>query len=171
MESLSAACAMPADAVRSYAQLNYRQHYAPLLRQHRAPPEAIAELCLFRFWLACRAWQHAGRPTGASPLHLPPDWPQPRHAAGFDVEYTLGTWFPHLLESRFDLYDRFFQLGRNASDPLGLDAAALALSCQLFVDPSLQMRQWLQTDVQALFDHLLRACAATARHPLAPAHT
>ncbi len=157
MECIATVGTASTDFVRSYMGVNYRRHYAALLRQHPAPPEAIAELCLFRFWLACRAHRHArdAQATDAPPLHLPPAWPLPRHAAGFDIEYTLGAWFDHLLQSRFDLYDRFFRLGRSDDDPLGLGAAALALSCQLFVQPAPAMRVGLRAEAHALFAMLV----------------
>lgn len=158
MDSLSSRLASPEGAVCSYAGVNYRQHYVQLLRRHPAPAEAIAELGLFRFWLACRACSHAAGDDDAMPLQWPAGWPLPRHVAGFDVEYVLGARLNHLLDSRCDLYDRFFLLGRNADDPLGLDAAALALACQLFVDPPMLMRHWLRLDVHAVFEHVLRCC-------------
>lgn len=147
--------------IHGYTDVDYRSRYAGLLRLHPMPAEAIAELCLFRFWLACRAHAHAGAgPAPAPPLYVPAGWAPPRQAAGLDIDGTLGAWFGHLLESRFDLYDRFFQLGRHHDDPLGLDAVALALSCQLFVQPSAATRAWLRGEVRALFADLLAAFAA-----------
>ncbi|MCL7713085.1 hypothetical protein [Stenotrophomonas mori] len=159
MESVPAATAATEESVRSYLGVDYRRHYAALLRQHPAPPDAIAELCLFRFWLACRAHLHAhGAETARlSPRRLPADWPLPRQVAGFDIAYRLGAWFEHLLESRLDLYDRFFLHGRQADDPLGLDAAALALTCQLFVQPPAPLRAALQAEARTLFARLAAA--------------
>ena len=152
--------------VRGYTDVDYRSRYAGLLRLHPTPAEAIAELCLFRFWLACRARAHAGaEPAPVPPLYVPAGWAPPRQAAGLDIDRTLGAWHAHLLESRFDLYDRFFQLGRHHDDPLGLDAVALALSCQLFVQPSAATRAWLREEVHALFADLLAAFAAVSPAP------
>ena len=149
----------PADG---YLRVNYRHHYAELLRIAASPPQAIAELCLFRFWLACRAHHlaHAGHIDAPTPMP-PPDWPLPRDAGGLDIERTLGGELVALLESRMQLYDCFVLLGRNGNDPHGLDAAALALSCQLFVQPPPAARAGLQTETRQLFARLHAACAAT----------
>lgn len=164
MQSASTAAAPPQPFLRRYMDVDYRSHYAAVLRLHPAPSEAIAELCLFRFWLACRAYAHSGAtPAPAPPLNLPPHWTPPRQAAGVDIGHALDAWYGHLLGSRFDLYDRFFQLGRNHDDPLGLDAVALALSCQLFVQPCAATRTWLRGEVHALFRALHTAFAAGPR--------
>lgn len=164
MQSASTAAAPPQPFLRRYMDVDYRSHYAAVLRPHPAPSEAIAELCLFRFWLACRAYAHSGAtPAPVPPLYLPPHWTPPRQAAGVDIGHALDACPGHLLDSRFDLYDRFFQLGRNRDDPLGLDAAALALSCQLFVQPSATTRTWLRGEVHALFRMLHAAFATTPR--------
>ncbi len=164
MESASTAAAASQPFLRRYMDVDYRFHYAAVLRPHPAPSEAIAELCLFRFWLACRAYAHSGAtPAPVPPLYLPPHWTPPRQAAGVDIGHALDACPGHLLDSRFDLYDRFFQLGRNRDDPLGLDAAALALSCQLFVQPSATTRNWLRGEVHALFRMLHAAFATTPR--------
>ncbi len=148
------------DPVHSYLKLNYRRHYAELLRMHPAPPEAIAELCLFRFWLACRARQQAGDANAATaPVRTPKGWPPPRHASGFDIEYVLRSHFPLLLDSRMELYDQFFLLARNGEDLPGLDAAATALSRQLFIEPPAAARTLLRADGRQLFAQLLQACA------------
>jgi len=170
MESDCVAGAAAPPFIRDYTDVDYRSRYAGLLRLHPMPAEAIAELCLFRFWLACRAHAHSDPAADATaaavpPLYLPAGWAPPRQAAGLAIDCTLGAWFGHLLESRFDLYDRFFQLGRNDDDPLGLDAVALALSCQLFVQPSAATRAWLREEVHALFADLLAAFAAMAPAP------
>ncbi|HBK46330.1 MAG TPA: hypothetical protein DDZ67_07820, partial [Xanthomonadaceae bacterium] len=94
------------------------------------------------------------------PLRPPRGWPLPRRAGGYDIEFELGSGIGQLVESRFDLYDRFFTLGRNADDPLGLNAAALALSCQLFVQTPPAVLARLQAETGQLFAALTRACAA-----------
>ena len=166
MKGIPAAGAASERLARDYLDVDYHGRYASVLRLHPAPREAIAELCLFRFWLACRAYAHAGAlPAATPPLYLPPGWTPPRQAGGLDIDHTLGAWHAHLLESRFDLYDRFFQLGRHRDDPLGLDAAALALSCQLFVQPAAATRAWLREDVHGLFSALHAAFAATPGRP------
>ncbi|MGB3392888.1 MAG: hypothetical protein WBA56_05560, partial [Stenotrophomonas sp.] len=69
----------PLNPVDGYMRVNYRHHYAELLRMLAAPPEAIAELCLFRFWLACRAYAHSGMaPAPAPPLCVPAGWTPPQ---------------------------------------------------------------------------------------------
>lgn len=166
MENVPAAGTAPEHFVRGYMEVDYRRRYAGLLRLHPMPSEAIAELCLFRFWLACRAYAHSGvAPAPAPPLCVPAGWTPPQQAAGQDIDCTLDAWHGHLLESRFDLYDRFFQLGRNRDDPLGLDAVALALSCQLFVQPSPFTRAWLHDEVHTLFCTLLDAFATAPDAP------
>lgn len=157
----------PLNPVDGYMRVNYRHHYAELLRMVAAPPEAIAELCLFRFWLACRAHHHAhaGNADTPTPLRPPAGWPLPRHASGFDVERVLGRGLVPLLESRLQLYDRFVLLGHNAADPQGLDAAALALSCQLFVQAPPIARAYLQAETRHLFARMLAACATPASSP------
>lgn len=157
---------IPFDLVRDHVQVDYRCHYAEVLRLHPSPPVAIAELCLFHFWLACRAHRHATAPDGieagtaGAPLQPPRGWPLPLRASGYDIEFELGSWIEQLVESRFDLYDRFFTLGRNTDDPLGLDAASLALSCQLFVQTPPAVLARLQAQTRQLFAALSRACAA-----------
>lgn len=157
---------IPFDVVRSHVQVDYRCHYAEVLRLHPSPPVAIAELCLFRFWLACRVHRHAAAPdgidadTGGARLRPPRGWPLPLQAGGHDIEFELGSRIEQLVESRFDLYDRFFTLGRNADDPLGLDAASLALSYQLFVQTPPAILARLQVQTQQLFAALSHACAA-----------
>lgn len=144
--------------VHGYLKLNYRRHYAELLRLHPAPPEAMAELCLFRFWLACRAQQQANNAGAATaPARAPEAWPLPRHASGFDVEYVLRGHFALLLDSRMELYDQFFLLARNGEDMQGLDAATTALSRQLFIEPPAAARTLLRTDARHLFAQLLAA--------------
>ncbi|MGB3394323.1 MAG: hypothetical protein WBA56_12995, partial [Stenotrophomonas sp.] len=91
----------------------------------------------------------------------PAGWPLPRHASGFDVERMLGSGLVPLLESRLQLYDHFALLGRNAADPQGLGAAALALSCQLFVQPPPIARAYLQAETRQLFTRMHAACTTT----------
>ncbi|KRG58756.1 hypothetical protein [Stenotrophomonas nitritireducens] len=166
MENTPATGMAPEQFVRGYMEVDYRSRYAGVLHLHPTPSEAIAELCLFRFWLACRAYAHSGAmPAPTPPLCLPPGWTPPRQASGLDIDRALDTWHGHLLESRFDLYDRFFQLGRTHDDPLGLDAVALALSCQLFVQPSALTRAWLHDEVHTLFSALLDAFATAPGAP------
>jgi len=157
----------PLNPVDGYMQVNYRHHYAELLRMVAMPPEAIAELCLFRFWLACRVHHHAhaGNVDTPTPLRPPAGWPLPRHASGFDVERVLGQGLLPLLESRLRLYDRFVLLGHNTRDPQGLDAAALALSCQLFVQAPPIARAYLQAETRHLFTRMLATCAMPTPSP------
>lgn len=169
MHSAPAAGAAPEHFIRHYLDVDYRGRYAGVLRRHPAPSEAIAELCLFRFWLACRAYAHSGAaPAPMPPLYLPPHWAPPRQAAGVDISHALDAWYGHLLESRFNLYDRFFHLGRNRDDPLGLDAVALALSCQLFVQPCAAMRTCLRHEVHGLFSAVHAAFAPPSPAPQPP---
>lgn len=155
--------------VASYATLDYRRYYAGLLARHPRPRQAIAELGLFRFWLACRALRHAapGDPVGPDgPLLAPArplrDWPLPLQLDDCDVQYELDAGIVCLIESRFDLYDRFFSLGRRPEDPLGLDAATLALACQLFTQPPPETLAWLQRASRRLFEQLAQALAGNA---------
>ncbi|MFT4247212.1 MAG: hypothetical protein QM581_04115 [Pseudomonas sp.] len=159
--SPSAASLGPGLPVAGYFTFDYRQHYADLLARHPHPRQAIAELGLFRFWLACRAHHHATSsdpavPAGAimlmAPARPPPGWPLPLHLGDCDVQDELGTGIVYLIESRFDLYDRFFSLGRHAEDPLGLDAVSLALACQLFVQPCAETLERLRRENRQLFE-------------------
>jgi hypothetical protein len=144
--------------VDAYATLDYRRHYADLLARHPNPRQAIAELGLFRFWLACRS-QHPGSPGDSTTLLAPApplrEWPLPLQLDDCDVQDELDADITHLIESRFDLYDRFFNLGRHADDPLGLDAASLALACQLFAQPSPELLQRLRRESRQLFEQWL----------------
>ncbi|MEE7561216.1 hypothetical protein HH299_17110, partial [Xanthomonas sp. Kuri4-2] len=58
--------AAPFDPRAGYARLDYRRHYAELLRRHPHPPVALAELCLFRFWLTSCAYRHVHERHGAT---------------------------------------------------------------------------------------------------------
>ncbi|SBV36751.1 hypothetical protein STPYR_11681 [uncultured Stenotrophomonas sp.] len=153
--------------VDGYMRVNYRHHYAELLRMVPTPPEAIAELCLFRFWLACRAHHHAHAGNTDTPTQRQPPagWPLPCHASGLDIERVLGRSLLPLLESRLQLYDRFVLLGHNSADPQGLGAAALALSCQLFVQAPPIARAYLQAETRHLFARMLAACTTAATFP------
>lgn len=162
--SLPRVSASAFDPERFYRQqpYPYRREYAPLLRLHPDPDIALAELALFHFWLTvCIYRQH--RRSGASgedPAPLPPlGWHLPVRAEDIAVDQALGGTLAALLESRSDLYQRFFQLGRHEQDPQGLKAVSLALACQLFEDPSLTVRAWLQTKVERLFAEISRSCA------------
>ena len=157
----------PSAPVALYARLDYYRHYACLLSRHPQPRQAIAELGLFRFWLACRALDpgivHTALPLSfpLAPAQPPQGWPLPLRMGDCDVQDELGSAIVYLLESRFDLYDRFFSLGRHTEDPLGLDAVSLALACQLFTQPSPETLEWLRRESRQLFAQLLQA-AGTA---------
>lgn len=137
----------------------YRQEYAPVLRYHRDPDTALAELALFHFWLTrCAYWLSMGE-ASLPDAPLPTGWRPPERAEHVAVAQVLGNSLEALLESRSDLYQRFFLLGRHAQDPLGLKTVALALACQLFEDPSPAVRSWLETKVEGLFAEIFRHCA------------
>ncbi|WP_434030429.1 hypothetical protein [[Pseudomonas] boreopolis] len=164
----SPALSGPALSIAIYASLDYRRHYADLLSRHPQPRQAMAELGLFRFWLACRA-RRPGLPGATpagdvlfDPARPPRGWPLPLHLQDCDVQDELGAGIVHLVESRFDLYDRFFSLGRHAEDPLGLDAVSLALACQLFTQPPPAILERLRRESRQLFDQLTRIPAGTA---------
>lgn len=167
--SPSPAAARPGLPVALYAALDYRRHYADLLARHPQPCQAIAELGLFRFWLACRALRPgaSGDPAAPggillAPARPPRGWPLPLHLDDCDVQDELGAGIVYLIESRFDLYDRFFSLGRHAEDPLGLDAVSLALACQLFTQPPPETLERLRRESRQLFEQLAEASAGTA---------
>lgn len=152
----------PRDPQASYRELDYTGHYRGLLALHARPQEAVAELYLFRFWLAHRALAHAGAGT-TQPLLPRPCVPQAD--AGW-IEHALGgAWIVDLVESRCDLYDRFFLLGRRPEDPLGLDAATLAIACQLFALPDPAMLAWLRRETRCQFQSLLQAARIAAPPP------
>ncbi len=148
------------DLSASYLHFDYRYHYADLLQRHPHPPVALAELCLFRYWLSSCAYRHACQQRGdLVPATLPPrGWPMPCVVDSHDIESTLGSWIGSLVSSRFDLYERFFGLGRTDDDPLGLDAATLALSCQLFALDAPAMLPWLKAETRRQFAALVSAC-------------
>lgn len=148
--------------VASYAALDYRRHYADLLGLHPQPRQAIAELGLFRFWLACRALRPGSGEALLAPARPPRAWPLPLQLDGCDVQEELGAGIVHLIESRFDLYDRFFSLGRHAEDPLGLDAASLALACQLFAEPPPALLEGLRCENRQVFEQLMAMAAGPA---------
>lgn len=165
----SPATAGPGLPVTAYAALDYRRHYADLLVRHPQPRQAIAELGLFRFWLACRALYPGSSGDSVvpgdvllAPARPPRGWPLPLHLGDCDVQDELGAGIVYLIESRFDLYDRFFSLGRHAEDPLGLDAASLALACQLFTQPPPELLERLRRESRQLFGQLAEASAGMA---------
>ncbi|KAB7770730.1 hypothetical protein [Xanthomonas maliensis] len=148
----------------AFLHCDYRQRYAPVLAQHPDRPIAIAELCLFRCWLASSAyWQlHGTRDGAAGPVTwpLPPGWALPRQADGQPIEPLLGGgWLDMSAASRFDLYSAFFLLGRHSDDPQGLQAVSLALGCQLFVQPPGRLQDWLTAETRSGFSQLLRLLA------------
>lgn len=152
------------DPERFYRQLPYpyRREYAPLLRLHLDPDIALAELALFHFWLTVCVYRlhRRGGPSDEAWAPLPPrGWQLPVRAEDIAVDQALGGTLAALLESRSDLYQRFFQLGRHEQDPQGLKAVSLALACQLFEDPSPTVRAWLQAKVERLFAEISRSCA------------
>ncbi|HZV38479.1 MAG TPA: hypothetical protein VFF96_07015 [Pseudoxanthomonas sp.] len=152
------------DPERFYRQLPYpyRREYAPLLQLHPEPDIALAELALFHFWLAVcvyRLHRCGGSPDEARAPLPPGGWHLPDRAEDIVVDQALGGTLTALLESRSDLYQRFFRLGRHEQDPQGLKAVSLALACQLFEDPSPTMRAWLHAKVERLFAEISRSCA------------
>ncbi|KAF1722986.1 hypothetical protein [Pseudoxanthomonas wuyuanensis] len=164
-----------ADAAEaSYRQEAYRQNYAEILQQHRDPGVAVAELFLFRFWLSAHTCQLCAHRRAADQKALsapavatvpPPGWRAPKTVEGVDVEAALGAGIATLLESRFDLYDRFFALGRNTSDPLGLKAVSLALACQLFEQPPPAVLAYLTAKAREQFIAVSGACQADDDDP------
>lgn len=137
----------------------YRREYAPVFLSHRDPDAALAELALFHFWLTRCAYRQSVGNASLPDAPLPAGWPLPERAGHVAVAQVLGSPLEVLLESRSDLYQRFFLLGRHAQDPLGLKAVALALACQLFEDPSPEVRRWLETKVERLYAEIVRSCA------------
>lgn len=133
----------PAAAEASYCREPYRKSYADILKQHKNPDIAVAELFLFRFWLAeqtCQLRAFSRSDGGGMPVQVgstvpPSGWRPPEKVEGVDIEAALGGGIAMLLENRFNLYDRFFTLGRSTSDLVGLKATSLALACQLFEEP------------------------------------
>ncbi len=142
-----------------HAPYPYRQEYAPVLRYHRDPDTALAELALFHFWITRCAYRQSAGEAALPDAPFPAGWPPPERAEHVAVEEVLGNPLELLLESRSDLYQRFFLLGRHVQDPLGLKTVALALACQLFEDPSPAVRRWLETKVERLFAEIVRSCA------------
>lgn len=133
----------PAAAEASYCREPYRKSYADILKQHKNPDIAVAELFLFRFWLAeqtCQLRALSRSDGGEMPVQVvstvpPSGWRPPEKVEGVDIEAALGGGIAMLLENRFNMYDRFFTLGRSTSDLVGLKATSLALACQLFEEP------------------------------------
>lgn len=158
-----------AAAEASYRREPYRKNYADILKLHRDPNIAVSELFLFRFWLSehtcrlCPRYQANDEEALSAPAVStvpPPGWRAPADVEGVDIEAALGDGIATLLESRFDLYDRFFTLGRNASDPLGLKAVSLALACQLFEEPPPAILAYLTAKTREQFIAISRACTA-----------
>ena len=152
------------DPERFYRRLPYpyRREYAPLLQLHPDQDIALAELALFHFWLTVcvyRLHRRDGSPDDAWAPLPPRGWQLPVRAEDVVVDQALGGSLAALLESRSDLYQRFFRLGRHEQDPQGLRAVSLALACQLFEDPSPTMRAWLHAKVERLFAEISRSCA------------
>ncbi len=152
------------DPERFYRRLPYpyRHEYAPVLQHHPDPDNALAELALFHFWLTVcvyRLHRRGGSPDDAWAPLPPRGWRLPSRAEDVVIDETLGGPLAMLLESRSDLYQRFFRLGRHEQDPQGLRAVSLALACQLFEDPSPTMRAWLHAKVERLFAEISRSCA------------
>jgi hypothetical protein len=102
-------------------------------------------------------------PVQAISIAPPPGWRAPEDVEGVDIEAALGDRIATLLESRFDLYDRFFTLGRNASDPLGLKAVSLALACQLFEEPPPVVLAYLRAKTLEQFITVCRAYASRGK--------
>lgn len=159
----------PPFLIALYASFDYRQHYADLLARHSQQQQAIAELGLFHFWLARRAMapHPADLPTaspgdGLRPVRVPKTWPLPLQLGDCDVQRELGGPIQHLIESRFDLYDRFCNLGYQTNDPKGVDAASLALGYQLFTPPPGDVLRWLRYENRRLFERLARAARGAA---------
>ncbi|MCD7097644.1 hypothetical protein [Stenotrophomonas sp. MMGLT7] len=152
----------------NYLQVDYARRYAGLLRLHPERAVAIAELCLFRFWLTCCVHCHGCLHTAdAMPVVLPPrDWPLPLRADGYEIERVLGGWIGSLVESRFDLYDRFFTLGRRDDDPQGIKAVSLALACQLFAEPTPAIVSMIEAETRQLFQAQVLAGSVTTRAPV-----
>ena len=153
------------DPERFYRQLPYpyRREYAPVLQHHPDPDNALAELALFHFWLTVcvyRVHRRGGTPDDAWAPLPPRGWRLPSRAEDVVVDEALGGTLAMLLESRSDLYQRFFELGRHDQDPQGLRAVSLALACQLFEEPSPMVRAWLQAKVERLFAEISRSCAS-----------
>lgn len=150
---------------------SYASSHALLLRHHPSPRAAIGELFLFRLWLiqhVCRApswptWSSQERAIAlAAAAHG-------RYliarAEGIDVELALEAALPFLMDSRFPLYGRFCTLGRQPSDPHGLQAAALALSYQLFETPGMGVRVHVRWLVERQFHQLASAPLADPGDP------
>lgn len=150
----------------SYRRVHYREIYADVLKRHRDSGAAVSELFLFRFWLSQYAHRLCGHgepseealSAQAVSTVPPPGWRAPERVDGVDIEAALGGGIDALLESRFDLYDRFFILGRNASDPRGLKAVSLALACQLFEEPSPSVLACLTSKAREQFADISRIC-------------
>ncbi|WP_454829024.1 hypothetical protein [Pseudoxanthomonas wuyuanensis] len=158
-----------AAAEASYRQEPYRKSYADILKQHRDPGVAVSELFLFRFWLSEHACRQCARSLTNDEQALsaqavstmpPPGWRVPENVEGVDIEAALGGGIATLVESRFDLYDRFFTLGRSTSDPLGLKAVSLALACQLFEEPPPAVLAYLTAKTREQFIAISRAWAS-----------
>jgi hypothetical protein len=150
---------------------SYRSSHALLLRNHPSPEAAIGELFLFRLWLiqhVCHApvwpaWSSDDRAIAlAAAAHGRYLIAQ---AEGVDVELALEAALPFLLDSRFPLYGRFCTLGRQASDPHGLRAAALALSYQLFEAPTAYIRTHVRWLVEQQFHQLTHAPLVEGENP------
>lgn len=149
----------------------YTDEYADVLTYVHHRDICLAELRLFHFWIHVCAHQHAT--CVESPVWpIPSKFIPPRDVDDIPIAMTLGRPLDQLLKTRFELYTRFFLDGRQADDPLGLRAAALALACQLCVHPPQTLRQRLERDAVHRF---FRATHASTTRPLslttvAPAH-
>lgn len=116
-----------------------------VLACHPRPEQAIAELHLFCLWLAQRAGLADDLPLRSRP--------QPTAADATWIEAAFdGAWIDDLVDSRCELYDRFFLVGRHPGDPLGLDAAALALACQLSARPEPELLACLRRRTRQRFE-------------------
>lgn len=143
---------------------SYRSHHAMLLRDHPSPKAAIGELFLFRLWLI-QHLSHAPHDRSIALAAAAHGRYLIAQAEGMDVELALGAALPLLVDSRFTLYGRFCTLGRQSSDPHGLQAAALALSCQLFEAPTVRVRTQVRWLVEQQFHQLAHAAAVDGEDP------
>lgn len=150
---------------------SYRSGHALLLQNHPSPEAAVGELFLFRLWLiqhvchapAWPAWSGDDRAIAlAAAAHGRYLIAQ---TEGIDVELALEAPLPFLVDSRFSLYGRFCSLGRQVSDPHGLQAAALALSYQLFEAPTTRIRTHVRWLVEQQFHQLTQAPLVDGRDP------
>ena len=144
----------------STCEPRFSREYAQVLVHVSDRAVALAEIRLFRFWLSTCA-QHQGLPTELIRWPIHAIHALPHDVDGINIAATLGRPLDQLMKSRFQLYTRFFLDGRHADDPLGLRAAALALACQLCIQPPPIMRRLLE---QNTHHHFFNAQARVQQH-------